>query len=65
MASYVVTFVDVIGAFYNVVLNQNRYAVFVWSVDVFFIVIVQIYVLFKRLLYETVILCHCIIKVKR
>ena len=64
MASYDVTkssFIDVVGALYHVALHQNRNAVFIWSVEMCFIFVEQINVIFMRLLYDAVILCDCIV----
>ena len=46
MTSHNVTFIDIIGALYNVALNQNQNAVSIWSVDVRFIFFEQINVKF-------------------
>ena len=54
---------DVICALHCVALNQNRNTVFIWSVEMYFIFIDQINVIFLRPLYEAVILCDCIINV--
>ena len=64
MTSHNVTLIDVIGTLYHFALEQNRNAVFIWSVDVCFIFIEQINVIFRRPLYEAVSLCHCIINLK-
>ena len=61
MTSDNVTLTDVIGVLYHVALNQNRNAVFIWSVDLWFIFIEQINIIFMRPVYDAVILCHCII----
>ena len=47
---------------HRVVLNQNRNAVFIWSVEMCFIFLDQIKVIFTRPLYEAVIWCDYIIK---
>ena len=57
-----ITFIDVTGVLYYVALNQNWNAVFIWSVDMCFIFIEQINVIFMQPLYAAVILCHCIIR---
>ena len=57
MTSHNVTFIDVTG----VSLNQNRDAVFIWSVDMCFIFIKQINLIFMQPIYKAVILCDCII----
>ena len=53
----------VVGALYHVALHQNRNAVFIWSVEMCFIFVEQIIVIFMRPLYEAVILSDCIINV--
>ena len=63
MTSHKVIVIDVICVYFSikVALNHNRNAVFNWSVDMCFIFIKQLNVIFMRRLYEAVILCHCII----
>ena len=55
------SFIDVIGALDHVALDENRNAVFIRSVEMYFMFIAQINVIFMRPLYEAVILCDCII----
>ena len=43
-------------------LDENRNAVFIWSVQVCFMFVVQINVIFMQPPYEAVILCECILK---
>ena len=45
-------------------LDENRNAVFtsIWSVEMCFMFVAQINIIFMRPLYEAVILCDCIIK---
>ena len=54
---------DVVAALDHVALAENRNAVFIWSVEMCFMFVTQINVIFMRPLYEAVILCDCIIKV--
>ena len=53
------SFIDVIGALDHVAVDENRNAVFIWSVDMCFMFAAQINVIFMRPLYEAVILCDC------
>ena len=55
------SFIDVTGTLYHVALHQNGNAIFIWSVEMCFIFVEQINVIFMRLL--TVILCDCIINI--
>ena len=45
----------------SLAFNENRYAVFIWSVEMCFIFVAQINVIFMRPLYEANILCDCIL----
>ena len=54
---------DVVGALDHVALDENRNAVFICSVEMCFMFVAQINVIFMRPLYEAVILCDCIINV--
>ena len=56
-------FIDVIGVLYHVALYQNRNAVFIRSVEMCFIFVEQINVIFIRPLSEAIISCDCIINV--
>ena len=55
-------FIDVIGALDHVAFNENQNAVLFLSVEMCFIFVAQINVIFMRPLYEANILCDCIIK---
>ena len=44
------SFIDVVGALDHVALNENRNAVFFWSIEMCFIFVAQIKVIFMRLL---------------
>ena len=48
LTSLNVTFVDVICALHRVALNQNRDTFFIWSVDICFIFLDQLNVIFMR-----------------
>ena len=50
-----------VGALDHVAFDEKRNAVFIWSVEVCFIFVAQINVIFMRPLYEANILCDCII----
>ena len=54
-----ITFIDVIGALYHIASNQNRNAVFIWSVDAWFIFIEQITVIFIDP-FTIHLVCYCI-----
>ena len=58
---YNVIFVDVISALNRVALNQSKKTFFIWSVDMSFIFLDQINIIYMQLLYEAVILCDCIL----
>ena len=60
-----VTFVDVVCALHRVALNQNRNTVFIWPVEMCFIFLDQMNVIFMRRLYEAVIWCDCIINTSK
>ena len=64
MVSYMshnVTFIDVTGTLYHADLNKNRNVVFIWSVDMCFIFIKQINVVFMLSIYKAILLYHYII----
>ena len=50
------------GALDHVALNENENAVFIWSVEMCFMFVAQINIIFMRPLSEAVILFDCIIK---
>ena len=55
-------FFDVVGELDHVAFNENRNVVFIWSVEMCFSFVAQINVTFMRPLYETSIVCDCILK---
>ena len=59
--TYVSFFIDVVGALDHIALDENRNAVFIWSIEMCFMFVAQINVIFMRPLYEAVILRDCII----
>ena len=62
MASEDVTyrsFIDVVGALDHVALDENPNAVFIRSVEMCFMFVAQINVIFMRPLYEAVCVCVC------
>ena len=42
------SFIDVVGALYHFALHQNQNDVFVWSVEIFFIFVEQINIIFMQ-----------------
>ena len=58
------SFIDVVGALDHVALDENRNVLFIWSVEMCFMFVAQINVIFMRSFYEAVILCDCIINVR-
>ena len=56
------SFIGVHGTLNHVALNEKRNAVFIWSVEMCFILVAQINVIFMWPLYEAAILFNCIIK---
>ena len=55
------SFNDVVDALDHIAFIENRNAVFIWSVEMCFIFVAQINVIFTIPLYEAVILSDCII----
>ena len=56
------SYIDLVGALHHVALDGNRNAVFIWSIEMCFMFVAKINVIFIRPLYEAVILYDCIIK---
>ena len=59
MTSHNVTFIDVISALYHIASNQNRNAVFMWSVDICFILNMCFY--YKHNIYPFTMQIRCVI----
>ena len=52
-------FIEIVGVLDHIAFIENRNAVFIWSVEMCFIFVAQINVIFMRPLYEA--LCDCTI----